>query len=82
MRALTVVGPSNSGKSTLIAALSTLDGGQGTTLATTGGTSVTTFSFMGDDWALFDVPGGPETAPQIGPGRGRRAEDLPWSPPK
>lgn len=67
MRALTVVGPSNSGKSTLIAALSTLDGGQGKSLATTGGTSVSTFAYMGDDWALFDVPGGPEAAPQIGP---------------
>lgn len=67
MRAFTVIGPSQSGKSTLVSALSGLDGGRGQTLKLMGDASVTTFGFMGDAWAAFDIPGGLDNVCQIGP---------------
>lgn len=67
MRAFTVIGPSHSGKSTLVQALAGLEGGRSKTLSLMGGSSVTTFEFMGDAWAAFDIPGGLDNMPQIGP---------------
>lgn len=67
MRVVTVVGPSNSGKTALVEALAGLDGARGNSFATMGGASVTTFEFMGDPWALFDIPGGIENTAQVGP---------------
>ena len=67
MRAFTVIGPSQSGKSTLIEALAGLEGKRSKTLSTMGGGNVTTFDYMGDAWAAFEVPGGPDCFPQIGP---------------
>jgi elongation factor G len=67
MRAFTVIGPSQSGKSTLIEALSGLEGSRGKTLGLMGGNSVTTFEFMADPWAAFEIPGGLDNIPQIGP---------------
>lgn len=67
MRAVAVVGPSQSGKTTLIQALAELEGSRGKTFEAFGGSSVTTFDFMTDRWALFEVPGGLENLPQIGP---------------
>ena len=66
MRAFAVIGPSQSGKATLIEALAGLEGGRGRTLALMGGSAVTRFEFMGDDWAGFYVPGGTENMPQVG----------------
>lgn len=67
MRAITVIGPSQSGKSTLIQALSGLEDTRGKTLGLMGGSSVTTFGFMDDPWAAFEIPGGLDNLPQIGP---------------
>lgn len=67
MRAVAVVGPSQSGKTTLVRALAELEGGRGKTFEAMGGASVTTFEFMEDRWALFEVPGGLENMPQMGP---------------
>ena len=67
MRTFTIMGPPHAGKSALIEALAGLEGGRGKTLATMGGAGVTSFRFMGDDWAAFDIPGGLEFLPQVGP---------------
>ena len=67
VRAVAVVGPSQSGKSTLVRALAELEGARSKTFESMGGASVTTFDFMGDRWAMFEVPGGMENMPQMGP---------------
>ena len=67
MRAFAVIGPSQSGKSTLVQALAGLEGGRGRTLTMMGGASVTRFAFMGDEWAGFYVPGGLDNISQVGP---------------
>jgi elongation factor G len=67
MRTFTIMGPPHSGKSALVEALAGLEGGRGTSLATMGGAGVTTFRFMDEDWAAFDIPGGLEFLPQAGP---------------
>jgi len=67
MKAVTFVGPPNSGKTTLVQGLAGLDTGRATTFATSGGASVTTCRYMDEGWALFDIPGGLENAAQIGP---------------
>ncbi len=67
MRAFAIIGPSQSGKSTLVDALANLEGGRPQTLRMLGDASVTTFSFMGDDWAALDVPGGKDSFAQVGP---------------
>jgi elongation factor G len=66
MRVFTVIGPSQSGKSTLVAALAGLEGGRGTTRKFMGDASVTTFDFMGDAWAAFDLPGRTDSLAQAG----------------
>ncbi|MDU8927744.1 elongation factor G [Alisedimentitalea sp. MJ-SS2] len=67
MRAFAVIGPSQSGKSTLVQALAGLEGAKPKTLPLMGGASVTKFNFMGDDWAGFYVPGGLDNISQVGP---------------
>ena len=67
MRAFTVLGPSQSGKSTLVEALAGLDGGKGRKLDMFGGVSATSFDFMGDPWVAFDVPGGTDSVARAGP---------------
>jgi elongation factor G len=66
VRAVAVVGPSQSGKTTLIHALAELEGPRGKTFEAIDGARVTTFEFMQDRWALFEVPGGLEHLPQMG----------------
>jgi elongation factor G len=66
MRAVTIIGPSQSGKSTLVDALAGLETGRRKSFEASGGAHVTTFGFMDDPWVLFDVPGGPDNIPQIG----------------
>ena len=58
MRVVSILGPSQSGKSTLTAALAGLEGHKPQRLALLGEAAVTRFSFMGDDWAALDCPGG------------------------
>ncbi|MEZ5714734.1 MAG: elongation factor G [Paracoccaceae bacterium] len=67
MRTFAVIGPSQSGKSTLVQALAALDGGRGQVLTLLGGASVTRFGFMGDDWAALYIPGGLDNIAQVGP---------------
>lgn len=67
MRTFAVIGPSQSGKSTLVQALAALEGGRGQTLTLLGGASVTRFGFMGDDWSALYIPGGLDNIAQVGP---------------
>lgn len=66
MRVFTVLGPSNSGKSTLVQALAALEGGAGKSFTVPGVAAVTTFGFMGEDWAALDIAGGSENLGPVG----------------
>ena len=66
MRVFTVLGPSNSGKSTLVEALVGLDGRPGKTLTVPGIATVRSFDFMGEDWAAIDIAGGAENLGPVG----------------
>jgi len=66
MRVFTVLGPSQSGKSTLVKALSDLDG-TATSFDMSDTIHLTAFSFLGEDWAAIDIVGGAENLPAAGP---------------
>lgn len=67
MRVFTVLGPSHSGKSTLVEALIGLDGTPGKSFEATGVANVRGFGFMDEDWAVIDIAGGAENLAPIGP---------------
>ena len=67
MRAFAVIGPSQSGKTTLVEGLARLDGGRDQSLALLGGVAITPFDFMGDRWAALDIPGGRDAFHYVGP---------------
>lgn len=66
MRVFTILGPSGAGKTTVVQALSGLDGKRGKSLAVPGVASITAFGFMGEDWAAVDVVGGVENLASVG----------------
>ncbi len=66
MRTFTVLGPSGSGKSTLVRQLAGLEDGAPKT-DSVGALTLTTFSFMDEDWCAIDLPGGAE-AGALAPG--------------
>lgn len=66
MRVFTVLGPSQSGKSTLVEALAGLDG-RATKFGFSDTVQLTGFSYLGDDWTAIDVLGGPENLAAAGP---------------
>lgn len=67
MRAFAVIGPSQSGKTTLVEALAGLDGARAQSLSMMGDARATQFSFMGDDWMALDIPGGQDNIAQCIP---------------
>ena len=67
MRAVAIIGPSQSGKTTLVEALAGLEEGRPQSCAMMGDARITTFDFMGDPWALIDIPGGQDNIAQIRP---------------
>lgn len=66
MRVVTVTGPSGCGKSTLVQALAGLDEKRGKSLAVPGVATVSSFGFMGEDWAAIDIAGGVENLGALG----------------
>lgn len=62
MRCISVLGPSQSGKSTLVAALAGLDGHP--VSETMEPLTLTRFSYLGEPWCALDLPGGAEFAAQ------------------
>lgn len=67
MRSFAVIGPSQSGKSTLVEGLAALDGRKPRSLTLMGGARITEFEFMGDPWSVLDVPGGQDSFSATGP---------------
>ncbi len=67
MRVITVLGPSQSGKSRLTQAMAALEGGPKATFDTSGAANLRLFSFMGEDWAAIDIAGGPDCIHAAGP---------------
>lgn len=67
MRAVAVVGPSQSGKTTLIQSMARIEGGRADPLSLHGDTTITRFNFMGDPWAALEAPGGHDAFSQVGP---------------
>ena len=57
MRCFTVLGPSQSGKSTLVKALGDIEGASAVT-AFSDRLSLSTFKYIDEDWGVFDVAGG------------------------
>lgn len=58
MRCFTVLGPSQSGKTTLIGALGALEQGQAEQGSFSDRLTVTEFEYLGDSWGAFDIAGG------------------------
>jgi elongation factor G len=67
VRAIAVIGPSQSGKSTLVEGIAGFEGVRPNPLKLYGETAVTPFEFMGDRWTAIEVPGGHDFQFQIGP---------------
>ena len=67
MRVFTILGPSQSGKTTLARALAGLDGVMGKRQETAAVAAMQPFSFMGENWAAIDLAGGAENLAQAGP---------------
>lgn len=66
MRSFAVVGPSQSGKTTLIQGMASLERERTDSLFLNGDTSITQFSFMGEQWAALEAPGGHDAFSQVG----------------
>ncbi|WP_226551167.1 elongation factor G [Celeribacter naphthalenivorans] len=66
MKTVTILGPSQSGKSSLAAALAGLDAGTSQSLRLFGETAVIRFNYLDQDWAMLDCPGGAEGLAQAG----------------
>lgn len=67
MKVVSIVGPSQAGKTTLVEALATLEGSKPKKLSLFGDMAVTRCAFMGEDWAFLDAPGGADHLPQLAP---------------
>ncbi|MFW8634960.1 elongation factor G [Cribrihabitans pelagius] len=67
MRVFTILGPSQSGKSSLARALAELDGAPGKRQEVAGVAALQPFSFMGESWAAIDIAGGADNLAQAGP---------------
>jgi len=60
MKTVTILGPSQSGKSTLAKALAGLEAGISRSLSLFGEAAVTMFRYLDEDWAVLECPGGAE----------------------
>ncbi|MBT3141068.1 elongation factor G [Ruegeria litorea] len=66
MRVFTVLGPAHSGKSTLVQALSRLDG-QDISFTVSNVVKLHSFSYLDDPWCAIDVDGGSDSLAYVGP---------------
>jgi elongation factor G len=62
MRAFTILGPSQSGKTTLAESLAALEG-RPTAIPIGDSLTLRTFRYLGEDWASFDIAGGGDHLP-------------------
>ncbi|MCX7644579.1 MAG: elongation factor G [Rhodobacteraceae bacterium] len=66
MRTVAVLGPAGAGKSALVAQLAHLEG-HGSAREEADHLTLTTFPFMGENWAALELAGGPDWAGMAGP---------------
>ena len=66
VRAIGVIGPSQSGKSALIEGMAGIEVPRSSPLNLNSDTAITAFEFMGDRWAALEVPGGHDAQSQLG----------------
>jgi len=66
MRVVTVLGPSQSGKTELVKRMAELDGPGHARTEAAGHLALTRFTFMGEPWTAIDIAGGPEFARMAG----------------
>lgn len=67
MRVITIIGPSQSGKTTLAKALASLEGPAGKPVKVDGVGTATPFCFLDEDWTVIDMDGGTENLSHAGP---------------
>ena len=67
MRVVSILGPSQAGKTTLAAALAAIEDQRPRHAKLYGEAGITRFSFMGDEWAVLDCPGGTHNLPLLPP---------------
>jgi elongation factor G len=67
MRVVSLLGPSQAGKTSVTQALATLDDERPKRLELYGEAAVTRFNFMDEPWAILDCPGGSHNLPLIPP---------------
>ncbi|MBU1176057.1 MAG: elongation factor G [Alphaproteobacteria bacterium] len=67
MRVVTILGPSQAGKTTLVQALASLDDEKPRRLELYGEAAVTRFTYMDEPWAILDCPGGTHNLSLIPP---------------
>lgn len=63
MRVITVLGPAQSGKSTLLGAIEALDGGRPLRFDVADAVGLSRFGFMDEPWAAFDIAGSADALP-------------------
>ncbi|MFV0513615.1 MAG: elongation factor G [Jhaorihella sp.] len=66
MRVFTVIGPTQSGKSTLVDALSSLDG-RASRFDISGVVNLRSFEYLGEPWMAIDIDGGADSLAYAGP---------------
>lgn len=66
MRVFTVIGPAQSGKTTLTAALAGLEG-RATRFEIGEAAGLTVFDYLGEDWGAIEIAGGPDALGNAGP---------------
>lgn len=67
MRVFTVLGPSHSGKTSLVDALGRLDGGFSGKFEVSGAVIFRAFSYLRDEWTAIDIAGGSDNLAFAGP---------------
>ncbi|MCA8879389.1 MAG: elongation factor G [Rhodobacteraceae bacterium] len=67
MRMFSVVGPSQSGKTTLVQALASLEGHAPKPMESNGSVGIHQFRFMDEDWTAVDIAGGADNLYRAGP---------------
>ena len=66
MRVFTVIGPTQSGKTTLVDALSSLDG-RATRFDISGVVNLRSFDYLDEPWMAIDIDGGADSLAYAGP---------------
>ena len=80
MRVITVIGPTQSGKSTLVEHLSGLEG-RAQKFDVAGVVSMNAFTYLDEPWVAIDIDGGPDSLAYVGPALAASDEAVICVPP-